>query len=109
MHLVHAVIFYILEFWQYVCIHCNKEVNQPGNFTILYNTTAGCMEPIPPSRGSIDNFQSAAEGATITYSCSSGLVPRTQMSAVCTNMTWRPDPATLECREPLPGELGRYI
>ena len=61
---------------------------------------AGCGEPIPPSRGSIDNFQSAAEGSTITYSCSPGLVPRTQMSAVCTNMTWRPDPASLECREP---------
>ena len=67
---------------------------------ILYNTTAGCGEPIPPSRGSIDNFQSAAEGATITYSCSPGLVPRSQMSAVCTNMTWRPDPATLQCMEP---------
>ena len=69
-----------------------------GNITQLL--TAGCMEPIPPSRGSIDNFQSAAEGATITYSCSPGLVPRTQMSAVCTNLIWRPDPATLQCREP---------
>ena len=59
-----------------------------------------CIEPIPPSRGSTDNFQSAAEGATITYSCSPGLVPRTQMSAVCTNMAWRPDPATLQCKEP---------
>ena len=77
--------------------------------TILHNTTAGCGEPIPPSRGSIDNFQSAAEGATITYSCSPGLVPRSQMSAVCTNMAWRPDPATLQCMEPLPGELGRSI
>ena len=62
--------------------------------------SAGCREPTPPSRGSINNFQSAAEGATITYSCSPGLVPRTQMSAVCTNMAWRPDPATLQCREP---------
>ena len=62
--------------------------------------SAGCEEPTPPSRGSIDNFQSAAEGATIAYSCSPGLVPRTQMSAVCTNMTWRPDHASLECREP---------
>ena len=61
---------------------------------------AGCGEPIPPSRGSIDNFQSAAEGATITYSCSPGLVPGIRMSAVCTNMTWRPDPATLYCKEP---------
>ena len=58
------------------------------------------MKPIPPSRGSIADFQSAAEGANITYSCSPGLVPRTQMSAVCTNVTWRPDPATLQCREP---------
>ena len=73
-----------------------------GYCTILYNTTAGCGEPTPPSRGSIENFQSAAEGATITYSCSPGLVPRTQMSAVCTNMTWRPDPATLQCS--VPGE-----
>ena len=87
----------------------HQEVNQPGNCAILYNTTAGCMEPTPPSRGSIDNFQSAAEGSTITYSCSPGLVPRSQMSAVCTNMTWRPDPVTLQCREPLPGELGRCI
>ena len=78
-------------------------------YTQHYFTSAGCMELIPPSRGSIDNFQSAAEGATITYSCSSGLVPRTQISAVCTNMAWRPDPATLQCREPLPGELGRSI
>ena len=70
--------------------------------------TVGCMQPTPPSRGSIDNFQSAAEGATITYSCSPGLVPRTQMSAVCTNMIWRPDPATLQCEEPLPGEIGEY-
>ena len=67
---------------------------------IPQSLTAGCMEPTPPSRGSIDNFQSAAEGATITYSCSPGLVPRSQMSAVCTNMAWRPDPATLQCREP---------
>ena len=71
--------------------------------------TAGCGQPTPPSRGSIEDFQSAAEGATITYSCSPGLVPRTQMSAVCMNMTWRPDPASLECREPLPGELGEYV
>ena len=61
--------------------------------------SAGCGEPTPPSRGSIDNFQSAAEGATMTYSCSPGLVPGTQMSAVCTNMTWRPDPVTLQCRK----------
>ena len=80
-----------------------------GYCTVLNNTTAGCGEPIPPSRGSIDNFQSAADGATITYHCSPGLVPRTQMSAVCTNMIWRPDPATLQCREPLPGELGDYF
>ena len=65
-----------------------------------YNFTAGCGEPTPPSRGSIGNFQSAAEGATITYSCSPGLVPRTRMSAVCMNMTWSPDPAILKCREP---------
>ena len=90
-------------------LHHHKEVNQPGNCAILYNTTAGCREPIPPSRGSIENFQTAAEGATITYNCSPGLVPQTQMSAVCTNTAWRPDPATLECREPLPGELGEYI
>ena len=61
--------------------------------------SAGCGEPIPPGNGSIDNFQSAAEGANITYSCSLGLVPGSQFSAVCTNMTWRPDPAT-QCREP---------
>ena len=61
-----------------------------------YIATAGCREPTPPSRGSIENFQNAAEGATITYSCSQG----SQMSAVCTNTTWRPDPATLQCREP---------
>ena len=59
----------------------------------------GCREPTPPSRGSINNFPSAAEGATITYSCSPGLVPRSQIRAVCINMTWRPDPATLQCRE----------
>ena len=79
-------------------VHLRGGKSDWGN--ISQSLTAGCMEPIPPSRGSIDNFQSAAEWATITYSCSSGLVPRTQMSAVCTNMTWRPDPATLECREP---------
>ena len=106
VHLVHSNLS-----WNFVhmYIHYNKAVNQLGNCAILYNTTGGCMEPIPPSRGSIGNFQSAAEGATITYSCSPGLVPRTQMSAVCTNMAWRPDPATLQCREPLPGELGRCI
>ena len=73
------------------------------------NTAADCVVPTPPGNGSIDNFQSAAEGANITYSCSPGFVPRTQMSAVCMNMTWRPDPATLQCREPLPGELGEYV
>jgi len=55
----------------------------------------------------IEDFQSAAEGSTIAYSCSPGLVPTAQMS-VCTGMTWRPDPATLECREPLPGYSGKY-
>ena len=77
-------------------------------FDAHINITAGCGEPTPASRGFIDNFQSAEEGSTITYSCSPGLVPRTLMSAVCTNMTWRPDPATFQCREPLPGELGKY-
>ena len=75
------------------------------NHLYHYFTSAGCMQPTPPSRGSIDNFQSAAEGATITYRCSPGLVPGTQMSAVCTNMTWRP--ASLQCREP--GELWLVI
>ena len=90
-----------------VCIYVFSEALASGLHHL--NTAAGCREPTPPSRGSIDNFQSAAEGATITYSCSPGLVPRTQMSAVCTNMAWRPDPATLQCREPIPGELGEYI
>jgi len=70
--------------------------------------TAGCGEPIPPSGVFIENFQSAAEGSTITYSCSPGLVPTAQIS-VCTSLTWRPDPATLECREPLPGETGIFM
>ena len=91
----YTVTFCILEFWPYVLLSSERRYS-----TILHNTTAGCGDPISPSRGSIDNFQSAAEGATVTYSCSPGLVPRTQMSAVCTNMTWRPDTATLQCREP---------
>ena len=92
-----TVMFYILECWPQLC-------SEPAG--ILHYVGS----PFPhASRGSIDNFQSAAEGATITYSCSPGLVPRSQMSAVCTNMTWRPDPATLQCREPFPGELGRCI
>jgi len=64
---------------------------------------AGCGEPNPPSSGLVENFQSAAQNATITYSCSPGLVPRAQMRAVCTNMSWSPDPAALHCREPPPG------
>ena len=68
---------------------------------------AGCEEPIPPSGVFIDGFQSAAEGSTVAYSCSPGLVPTPQMS-VCTNMTWRPDPATLQCREPLSRESGNF-
>ena len=111
----YTVMFCILGFWPYV-VHHQEKLNQLGwilyyhYFIVcyLYNTTAGCVEPTPSSRGSIDNFQSAAEGTTITYSCSPGLVPRTRMSAVCINMTWRPDPATLECREPLLEELGKY-
>ena len=83
--------------------HCTSSVGLQYHYLVI---SAGCGEPTPPSRGFIDNFQSAAEGATITYSCSSGLVPGTQISAVCTNVTWKPDPSTLECREPISGELG---
>ena len=67
---------------------------------------AGCMNPNPPKRGFIEGFDSAEENATLTYHCSPDLVPRVQMSSVCTNMSWTPDPSTLECREPLPGWLG---
>jgi len=67
---------------------------------------AGCMNPNPPKRGVIEGFDSAEENATLTYRCSPDLVPRVQMSSVCTNMSWSPDPSTLECREPLPGRLG---
>ena len=67
---------------------------------------AGCMNPNPPIRGFIEGFDSAEENATLTYRCSPDLVPRVQMSSVCTNMSWTPDPSTLECREPLPGWLG---
>ena len=94
--------------WCGLCLVCAKQNCDPqAHLTCLHQLqyhylviTAGCGEPIPPGNGSIYNFQSAAEGATITYNCSPGLVPRSQMSAVCTNMAWRPDPATLECREP---------
>ena len=97
LHLIHSYVFH----HEILAICTSSEgVNKLGYRTILYNTAAGCMGAIPPSRGSIDNFQSAVEGATITYSCSQGLFPGTEMSAVCTNMTWKPDPATLQCKEP---------
>ena len=69
--------------------------------------TAGCGDPYPPNRGFIEDFNSAEENATITYHCNPGLVPQTQVTAVCT-MNWNPDPTTLECvsTSSVPGELG---
>ena len=68
--------------------------------TAFTSHAAGCGDPNPPIRGFIEGFDSAVEGATIHYSCRPGLVPVAQMRAACTNMSWNPDPATLECREP---------
>ena len=73
--------------------------------TVFTSYAAGCGDPNPPIRGFIEGFDSAVEGATIHYSCRPGLVPRAQMRAACTNMSWSPDPATLECREPPPGKV----
>ena len=77
--------------------------------TQLLFFSGGCEEPVLLSESFIVTFQSAIEGATITYRCSPGLLPREQMSSVCTNMSWKPDPATLECTEPPPVEPGNCL
>ena len=73
--------------------------------TVFTSYAAGCGDPNPPIGGFIEGFDSAVEGATIHYSCRPGLVPRAQMRAACANMSWSPDPATLECKEPSPGKV----
>jgi len=73
--------------------------------TVFTSYAAGCGEPNPPDSGLIEGFDSAVEGATIYYSCRPGLVPMAQIRAVCTNMSWSPDPTTLECREPPSGNM----
>ena len=63
--------------------------------------SVSCGDPTPPSKGSIGDYESTAEGAKVNYQCDVGLIPGGEMMSTClTNGTWSPDPAELQCVEP---------
>ena len=90
LHQVHSYVF-ILEFWPYMYII--RRWYSLDTVPVLQMMVVG--SPFLQVKGPLKT----AEGAIITYHCSPGLVPGTQMSGVCINMTWRPDPANLQCSE----------
>ena len=69
---------------------------------VLY--TVGCGDPIPPSSGTLEHYNSTEEGSKVFYRCNSGLAPKEQMAAVCApDGGWNPNPADLQCRRLAPG------
>ena len=72
---------------------------------ILFSTgmpSVSCEDPTPPTNGSIADYESTAEGTEVNYQCDDGLIPGGEMMSTClANGIWSPDPAELECVEPL--------
>ena len=63
--------------------------------------SVSCGDPTPPSKGSIGDYESTAEGTEVNYQCDVGLIPGGEMMSTClANGTWSPDPAELQCVEP---------
>ncbi len=64
----------------------------------------GCEIPQPPLNGTIVEFESAQDGANITYRCDNAdaadsffITEPLPLVAVCTSGGWDPDPAYINC------------
>ena len=63
--------------------------------------SAGCGDPTPPVNGSIVEFVNAVVGSQILYSCDPGFLPEGLRTSICSsNMSWHPNPADFQCRNP---------
>ena len=71
-------------------------------FCLVFHS-AGCGDPSPPVNGSIVEFVCVVVGSQILYSCDPGhgFLPEGLRTSMCSsNMSWHPNPADFQCRNP---------
>ena len=79
------------------------------NYYYYTHTVVNCGVPIPPTNGSLGNYNHTREGSTLTFYCNDGFRPSAIMTSTCTNTTlWIPPPHQLECVFVV-GKLGTYV
>jgi hypothetical protein len=63
------------------------------SFIIIVN----CGIPLPPVNGTLSEYLSISENATVSFQCNEGYMPSLVQNTTCTSESWIPNPAKHNC------------